>query len=953
MDGVVSEEGLLERDTELRRLRELCEEAATGGGAALALQGPAGVGKTVLLGATIAAGENVGMLVLRASGAQLERELPFGVARQLFERYLRKLGDRDRAALLEGAPGLARWVVLDPEPGPPRPEAAQAAMHGLYWLAAELAARRPLLLVVDDAHWADAPSLRWLAYLARRLDGVALLVVLACRDSEPGADTALLAEVVSEAHAGVLRPRPLTRAGVERWLSANYDERPAGEFVAGCWAATGGNPLLLAELTAELRAEGLAAGTAAAARIAGIGPATIARSVLARLARLGPDAVAVAETVAILSADTRLDRVATLTGLTPQAAGALTDALAGSGILAHGEPVAFAHPVLRNAVYEQIPVSRRGLAHAAAARCLVNDGAGAERAATHLLLAPVAGDPLTVETLRAAAGAAMARGAPDAAAVLLRRALAEAPENRPEILIELAAAEATAQDPAAVEHARAVIAGSSSATQRAQAAVIAANAQLRVGGMDGALETLAAAERDADDLDAATRDELRAFTLLMSSFRDPSGLEPQLLALKADNLAGSTASERLLMALRSFDLHIRAGSRDQALALARRALRLEDLADPGHDAVITTCARVLAQADCIPEAHRAFTMLIEGGQARGAVMAVAVPYALRSEANRRAGRLAEAEADARLALDIATLHGPFAVPAALGQLGETLIEREPPLEVLKLIEGFAIDVGELPPFSVNNLILHARGRARAAAGDVPGAADDFETCGRRQTHWGVLNPGDIAWRSSLALALHSLGDTARAGLLVHEELEIARDYGAARAVGIALHANALLARGEALIVGLEEAERTLADSPARLEHARTLVELGAARRRAGRRNEARDTLRAGLDAAHRCGAHQLSARAHSELRAAGARPRRERLSGPEALTASERRVAEMAAEGLTNRQIAQALFVTTKTVEMHLGRVYPKLGITRRTELVATLGRGPEEATSLPARVGP
>lgn len=952
MDAMVGEEGLLERDTELGRLRELCVEAATGRGATVVLQGTAGVGKTVLLGAAIAFGEEAGMLALGASGAELERELPFGVARQLFERYLRKLGDRDRAALLEGAPGLARWVVLDPEPGPPRPEAAQAAMHGLYWLAAELAARRPLLLVVDDAHWADAPSLRWLAYLARRLDGVALLVVLGCRDSEPGTDTTLLAEVLSEAHAGVLRPRPLSRAGVERWLSDNYDERPAGEFVDGCWGATGGNPLLLAELTAELRAEGLAADMAAAARIAGIGPATIARSVLARLARLGPDAVAVAETVAILSADARWDRIATLAGLTPQDTGALTDALAGSGILADGEPVAFAHPVLRNAVYEQIPVARRGLAHAAAARCLADDGAGAERAATHLLLAPVAGDPLTVETLRAAAAGAMARGAPDAAAVLLRRALAEPPENRPKILLELAAAEATAQDPAAVEHARAVIAGASSATQRSQAAVIAANAQLRVGRIDGALDTLATVERDAGDLDEATRDELRAFTLLVSSFRDPSGLEPQLLALGADDLAGSTASERLLIALRSFDLHIRAGSRDQALSLARRALRLEDLADPGHDAVITTCARVLATADCIPEAHDAFTLLIEGGQARGAVMAVAVPYALRSEANRLAGRLTEAEADARLALDIATLHGPFAVPSALGQLGETLLEREPPLEVLKLIDDFGVDVGELPPFSVNNVLLHVRGRARAAVGDVPGAVGDFETCGLRETHWGVVNPVDIAWRSSLALALRSLGSTAKADQLVQEELEIARGYGVARTLGIAQRARALLARGDSVISGLEEAVRTLVDSPARLEHARTLVDLGAAQRRAGRRKEARDTLRAGLDAAHRCGAHQLSARARVELRAAGARPRRERLSGPEALTASERRVAEMAADGLTNRQIAQALFVTTKTVEMHLGRAYPKLGITRRTELVASLGRGPAEETSLPARVG-
>jgi DNA-binding CsgD family transcriptional regulator len=934
---VVAKFGLLERDAELTRLGELCSDATAGHGSTVAVQGGAGVGKTTLLRAARVVAEDTDMMVLAASGAELERDLPFGVVRQLFERPLRRLGDSDRAKLLSGAPGLARTVVLDPEFAPPRPETAQAAMYGLYWLAAELAARQPLLLVVDDAHWADRPSLRWVAYLARRLDGVPLLLALACRDAEPGTDTVLLAEVLSEAHAGVLRPRPLTREGVERWLSGRYDEPPADAFVEGCWGATGGNPLLLAELAAELRAEGLAADSEAAARIDGIGPATIARSVLARLARLGPDAVAMAETVAILSADARLDRVAALSGLTPQAAGELSDALAESGILAWGEPVAFAHPVLRNAVYEQIPSARRGLGHSAAARCLLKTE-GPERAATHLLFAPAAGDPGAVETLRAAAAAAMGRGAPDAAAVLLRRALAEPPENRSEVLLELAAAEATAQEPTAVEHARAVLVGPSTAAERVQAAVLAVTAQLRVGALQEAREVLTTVERDAE-LDESARQQLQALALMMSGFSDASALEPQLLALGADDLAGSSAFERLLLSLRSMDLHIRAQSLDQALALARRALAHEDPADPGHDAIVITCARVLATGDRIDEARDAFTALIEGRQARGAVMDVMVPYALRAEAARLAGTLSEAEADARLALDIATMHGPWVLPVALGQLGEILIEREPPAEVLTLIEGLPVDLDELQVRSVNNLIFHARGRARAVAGDLRGAAEDFEACGARQTRWGVINPADIAWRSSLALVLHALGRTADAEQLVAEELEIARDYGVARPLGVALRVRALVGPCDRVVAGLEEAVGTLADSPARLEHARALVDLGAAQRRAGHRTEARETLGVGLDAAHRCGAHQLSERARAELRAAGARPRRERLSGPEALTASERRVAELAADGLTNRQIAQALFVTTKTVEMHLGRAYPKLGIHGRTELASSLGR--------------
>jgi DNA-binding CsgD family transcriptional regulator len=234
-------------------------------------------------------------------------------------------------------------------------------------------------------------------------------------------------------------------------------------------------------------------------------------------------------------------------------------------------------------------------------------------------------------------------------------------------------------------------------------------------------------------------------------------------------------------------------------------------------------------------------------------------------------------------------------------------------------------------------ILYVRGRLREAAGDLHGAADDFRASGELQLRWGDISPAGVAWRSSLGLTLHALDRTNEGAGLIEEELQLATRFGALRTVGVALRAQALLLRGEAAIAGLKEAARVLAVSPARLEHARVLVDLGAALRRSGRRTEARDVLRSRLDAADRCGAHQLAARARSELTTAGARPRRERITGPEALTASERRVAQMAAEGLTNRQIAQALFVTTKTIEMHLARVYAKLEIKHRGDLPAAL----------------
>ena len=191
----------------------------------------------------------------------------------------------------------------------------------------------------------------------------------------------------------------------------------------------------------------------------------------------------------------------------------------------------------------------------------------------------------------------------------------------------------------------------------------------------------------------------------------------------------------------------------------------------------------------------------------------------------------------------------------------------------------------------------------------------------------------MLWRSGAALAAHALGDVERARALAEQEVELARAYGAPRPIGIALRTCGLVMGGEEGFELLETAVQVLDRSPARLELARARSELGAAHRRAGRRQAAQAELRHALDLAHRCGAIALAERTREELAAAGARPRRAQLSGLESLTASERRVAELAAAGSTNREIAQALFVTVKTVEWHLRNTYLKLGIGSRREL--------------------
>ena len=218
------------------------------------------------------------------------------------------------------------------------------------------------------------------------------------------------------------------------------------------------------------------------------------------------------------------------------------------------------------------------------------------------------------------------------------------------------------------------------------------------------------------------------------------------------------------------------------------------------------------------------------------------------------------------------------------------------------------------------------------------ARDDFERLGRCMEAFGLRNPALVAWRSHLALALIALDRRDEALELAREEVELAREWGAPRPIGVALRALGLAQSGQEGIATLRESLEVLGSSSAKLERARSLVELGAALRRSNKRAEARELLKEGIDQAVRSGSQPLVDQAEAELAATGARPRRLLLSGVESLTASERRVADFAARGLSNKDIAQTLFVTTKTVEVHLSNVYRKLGIGSRNDLPQALG---------------
>jgi DNA-binding CsgD family transcriptional regulator len=280
------------------------------------------------------------------------------------------------------------------------------------------------------------------------------------------------------------------------------------------------------------------------------------------------------------------------------------------------------------------------------------------------------------------------------------------------------------------------------------------------------------------------------------------------------------------------------------------------------------------------------------------------------------------------------------LPVSLAVLIHPMIERDGAAEAAALMDEHDM-WGEKISWSIVSFPLLVRGRLRLALGRPREAIEDFRLHSELDAKASRLEHAHTPWRSSLALALHALGeDPDEARRLVEEELRLARSFDCARETGPALRVAGQLAGGAEGLELLSQSVAALRDSAFDLELAKSLYEYGAATRRTGKRTEARALLAEALDAADRCGALTLAERARTELRAAGARPRHARASGPSALTATERRIAELAASGMTNREIAQAQFVTTKTVETHLASVYRKLDISRRGGLAEALGDG-------------
>jgi predicted ATPase len=290
---------LLERDAELARVDRVFDRTAAGVGAVVVVEGPAGIGKSELLAAVRAGAQARGFGVLGARASEFEEEIAFGVARQLFEPMLRAASPGERQRLLGGVAQVGARA-LGVEAGEPAADRF-AAIHGLYWLLANRAEHGRLVVVVDDVQWIDDPSLAWLGYVARRVEDLALLLVLGLRSGDPGGERAELVSLAERARQRIA-PGTLSAAAVGTIVRAQLDEIADEAFCAACSELTGGNPLLVRELLAAAGEQGLGARDGSVVALRRIAPAAVGTSVLARLGRLGREAVALARAVAVLGA---------------------------------------------------------------------------------------------------------------------------------------------------------------------------------------------------------------------------------------------------------------------------------------------------------------------------------------------------------------------------------------------------------------------------------------------------------------------------------------------------------------------------------------------------------------------------------------------------------------------------------------------------------------------------
>lgn len=903
---------MLSRDYEMSEVQRALASAASGVGASLLVEGGIGSGKSYLMRAAVRTARAHGFQTVsiraRSSGTALSQDV------------LRR---------------------LDLHPAPPRP--ARADDHAL---AADQDGRpvgpfspaKPFLLAVDDLHLADPRSLHWLEQLTARLDGLPVVLLgtltpgLAPQQEQGGEERSILTRVVSDFHQRtVLSGLDPDAVG---YLLSSFFGRPVTEaLVQACHRATGGNPMLTQALLRELRRAGTS-GEPTREQVAALGSVEVAETVVARSEERCPGVGRTLDAIAVTGRPATAALVAELVGVPCTVAADMLHGLVRCGVLHRiGEGFVFAQPLVPASFLAALQPSGRARLHAAAARALHTLGAPAHEVVRHLRSAPRIGERWARQLLFDSACAALARHDVSEARVLQERcALEDGPGDRSELLHRLGRVELAADAPCvAVSRLRAL--------ERPRggddtAAVVAlsdlALATVLAGDITGARHTLRSALTDLGPLDLAREPAAGAFAMLgvLTMVGGARRTTPPVLPAPA---AARTPWVRCVQStLAALAARQHGGRREETLRHARAGI-----SEPVGPAEVPTAplrlllSLILSDAGEHQEAMDVSRALAATARQEGAHTMAALAEATLAASCQVAGELHEGVRAARTALTQGPAGPWLGSSLARCRLGGVLTDTGDLAGAHRLLFDDQT-LAELSEAALPDLLLQ-RGRLHAVLGHPGAALADLEECGRllRGSYYNDRSP----WRGPAALLHAQAGDLATAELLAREELEASRLWGAAHSVGIALHTLARVVRDGRRLPLLQEAAGLLAGSGARLEHARALRSLGQELRRVHKVREARVQWRTALGLAEECGARPLVDALRADLASAGARPRRGTETGLDSLTPAEYRTALLAAEGLTNREIADRCFVTRRTVELHLSRVYRKLSVSGRSDL--------------------
>ncbi|GAA3481949.1 ATP-binding protein [Streptomyces yanii] len=858
---------LYEREPELAAAAQavdaLCGAQAAGG--LLIFSGEAGIGKTALLTEirTMAVDR---CTIWSARGGETVTSVPFHVVRQLLQPALDQFPPDEVRGLFGAWFEVAAPALGLAEPSGPQPD-PQGVRDGLDHVVSRLASRlshRPLLLIIDDAHWADGESLAWLASFTARLGELPVLVVQAHRPEELAARTGDGGSHPAQVRVAL---RALTPDATAELVRATLGDHADAPFCREVWAVTGGNPYEAVELVAKVQDRELVPLEESAGLLRELGASARGSGLVDRLERLGTNANRFAWAAAVLGTDISQDLAATLAGMSPAEAADCTARLRDARIVSGFDPLEFVHPLIATAVYRSIPPATRTAMHGRAAWAITRAGLGAAAASRHLLEVHPEDDQELVEQLREAAGQHLAVGAPEAARRCLERALQEPPRHqvRATLLYELGCATLLSSPPTTVQHLRAALDLPGLADEvRVDAtfrlaAALSHNNQLKEAALALAAETGRTAPGPG-------RMRLQAAHFMwegMQAAEDDGPGRSRRLAGNADHLTGRDNAERALLTLRAFDAMLRGEDCQLVVDLCERALvdgrpaRGLGWTDTEWGFEFpTTVGITFAFTDQLDRAEALFSEAVRAFEISGWSGAhLAFAHTLLGLVHRRRGRLAEAEGFLREGLRLADRVGsglPVHWDAAC-LLIDTLLARGRVTEARTTADRYnfgmpypsAMVLPDAP--CVRGRLLLAEGRTKEAVAELEAAGQALEPRGRFNGVWAP-------WAGDLARALAD-EDPGRAAQLATSARVHAERFGTDTAIGEALRCVALFARPEDAHHLLADAVRHLEASPSAYEHALARVDYGIAIR------SPRELARA-QKLATACGAEELATRAH-------------------------------------------------------------------------------------------